>query len=425
MSNLGSYLQAKLNKSANTSPSKLNSLEVPSERLSRSMEFSSTEELDYSPASDFWSNTNLRVNEERLSRISQGNIEKAIPMSLPREIDSKSTVSALLKKFKSHGPIDKPLPMKVVSNDSISEANLDKKMENLVHLVETVSSGLSKDIQNTESLIAKSLSAEAENLSSKIAECKATQESSFLKTIEAIQGLSRQKNSETNDSDALPIQTLLKEFQELQAKDHSKILERMNFMSQAFMQEILQIRKTNEIGVLSANSTMVDRPTRNLIAGMNDKLIQLSKLSQHEFGVTENKLLMIEKRLNVLDTIVGSMDKLQVTIKQNRARATSANSDSDSTSKYPNEELILDHYGHIYSELLHLRTRTESDRALGEERMLQFMSMFTILQDAHKRLNDNMLDQKKVQDEILEIKSSVAYLQHQNQEIIRLLSNKK
>ena len=417
MADLSSYLHAKLKKAGNPSPTKVQELQASSERLSKSMEFETKEEADYSPTSEFWRHTNLQVFEEAKSPTRKNRDLMGYQMA-DKEIDSKSTVSALLKKFKNHGPTEIANNFKVVEAP-IQDLSHDKRLESLMKFLDQLDQAKActlfdfKEFEQKMMAKVENSVRNANDVSSKLESQMHSEQLSKLEALKTSINQLREIPPVTTASGDGHLETSIKNLMvEIRGDNDSRM--------ETFMKQV----KTELNGATTnTNSSMVDRPTRNLISGMNDKLIQLSKLSQHEFTTTEQRLTKLEKKLGNLDSIASLLDRFYLEFKHNRPRAQSTKSVSDCSSKISGDELVMDQYGHIYSELLHLNTKVENDQKLNEERMGQFMSMFSILQEAHATLIGQK-GEPSLDSQVQELKNSVDDIKKQNQEILKLLKQK-
>ena len=404
MADLTKYLQAKLQKTP-TKANKIQALEQSSERLCKSMEFTPKEEQDYSPNSEFWKHAN--VPDEQKSPI---RLRDSLRFSgMEKEIDNKSTVSELLKKFKTHTPSEIVTGLKLSDTSILMHHDLEKKLGEVAGLVENFEIHVRDDMARIEGHIIGDL---REGLSEVAKDINLNADERHDRQLETLNRVAVHidKMHPTEDINS-SIKMLLKDIKQNDKPVHDKLDK---------MMEELQ-REIKGIHVNTSTTTGgIDRPTRNLISGMNDKLIQLTKLSQHEFTATEQRWLKIDKKLSNLENLPASIERIQ--LNQMHPRQVSTNS-FDSSSKSSTDEVIMEHYGHIYSELLHLKVRVENDQKLDQERMKQFMNIFSILQDAHTKLIDQQ-ENLKLKDEVKELKSVVGELKKQNEEIIRLLRNR-
>jgi hypothetical protein len=159
----------------------------------------------------------------------------------------------------------------------------------------------------------------------------------------------------------------------------------------------------------------IDRPTRSLISSMNDKLILLGKTQDHEFINQAQRLAQLEKKigklaplsdhqesfsfmkavLNSLDSKLNkserehhhSFEKLEKLIKSNlkeERRRPASVSDQDS-----------DEGDHVIEELHSLKQSWEKDQKVTQDRMTQFIQIFSILQESHGELVKQLKNESK------------------------------
>ncbi|KAJ3274519.1 hypothetical protein HDV01_002647 [Terramyces sp. JEL0728] len=145
----------------------------------------------------------------------------------------------------------------------------------------------------------------------------------------------------------------------------------------------------------------IDRPTKNIIVSMNDKLIQLARLQEHAADTHAAKMTSLEKRVStskgidtkeILDQVYGIQKSLDLKISkiekqlnnaadnqkhiinllQRKSSAHSNSSDSDD-----------DHIQNLKDEFQDFKQLWRSEQRLSKDRMSQLVNMFSILQEAH------------------------------------------
>jgi hypothetical protein len=142
---------------------------------------------------------------------------------------------------------------------------------------------------------------------------------------------------------------------------------------------------------ISANHGL-DRPTKNIIMGLNDKLIQLAKLQEHSFESIGFRIGHLEKKhvhssdselKSLLNSIELRLDRIEKRGKDNdldlqRILDTLSRRSSDSDS----DDDFTEGRTNVRDEMKNIKTLIESESQVTQDRMNQFMNMFTILQDA-------------------------------------------
>ncbi|KAJ3323968.1 hypothetical protein HDV06_000944 [Boothiomyces sp. JEL0866] len=148
----------------------------------------------------------------------------------------------------------------------------------------------------------------------------------------------------------------------------------------------------------------IDRPTKNIIVSMNDKLIQLARLQEHTTDTHTSKLASLDKKLSQakgLETkeLVDQLSSIQkifeqritklekqifenadnqkhiISLLQSKSAATSASSDSDD-----------DHIQNLKEEFQEFKQLWRNEQRLTKDRMSQLVNMFSMLQEAHSSI---------------------------------------
>jgi hypothetical protein len=403
MSELNSYLMAKL-MPRNASPRKEEKNSIATEFVKElgldafnSIKREEKEEVDYSAGSSFWKSAiEKSQSEERVNSKPKLSPAKAYvaPEGLPKS-KSSTSVATLLKQLKNdttscetievtesckemvvpdeaHQRILEQLRARIGKLGTIVDKEI-KEMESIVGRSDVVDQDHERVVQafdhfkqhiqlQLENVAEKNakLAKEYQNFQQQVLEKQATTEHTLKQWMQSIQKETEKSTpKETpmqNSPQSLDIRTLM---DELKAMNHGQVL---------------------------------DRPTKNLIIGVNDKLIQLSKLQEHSFDSINMRLSQLEKRQspqdnevkNLLLGIEKRLDRIEKRARDNDLdlqrildNLGKRHSDTDS-----DDELSDRNVKSLKDDIKSIKSFIEAENQLAQERMSQFLNMFTLLQDA-------------------------------------------
>ncbi|KAJ3311488.1 Enzyme that catalyzes the fourth step in the histidine pathway [Boothiomyces sp. JEL0838] len=202
-------------------------------------------------------------------------------------------------------------------------------------------------------------------------------------------------------------------------------------------------REPNTSG--ASSYIQIDRPTKNIIVSMNDKLIQLARLQEHTTDSHSSKLASLDKKLSVgksidakemLDqlssiqkTLESRITKLEkqiyesadnqkhiISLLQSKTSTSSNSSDSDD-----------DHVQNLKEEFQEFKQLWRNEQRLSKDRMSQLVNMFSMLQDAHSSILTqfkalDLNEMVKVKDKVDGIESKVSQLLQQKENSEQIIS---
>lgn len=159
---------------------------------------------------------------------------------------------------------------------------------------------------------------------------------------------------------------------------------------------IRDIRK--QISTLSRKEMGIDRPTKSMILSMNDKLIQFAKLHEHGLETQAKKISVIDERIQKaftsstetrapdvgLKRIQDQLSFMQSLFLENSSKKSSSFSSFDSSDD--GVDKIAKEVEGMNKTLSKQAEGLSRDQHLNQERMDQFLSMLSVLQDAHTSL---------------------------------------
>ena len=382
--NLQNYLSAKSNK--NKSMDSLDQSELNHDFTNNSMDYTrlpSTpklsgknpgqikEEEDYSSGADFWQSARLSEFENRKQTVAfTPNI------SISRTPDN--SVAELLRKIK----VNTTENMNYSDNSSPSNQNF--KSESFETLKE-------------ESVI--TLPSSKLEILDAISNCIESKYKDLIDVIKheiaCLQPLKITQNREADDA------TLQNNYQLM--RNDLEILKDM----------ILAIRDDVNIKTLETSITTFDRPTKNLISSIQEIIIMVSKTQEHEFAHINQRIVQLEKRIlkpekndailtsvGELEKKIGSLqhewsskfEKLENLVKNENRQRPVPPSNSDGINNR--------NFSMLLKELKDMQIRWSEDQKVSQDRMSQFMDMFSILQTAHGNLLEQIQAQAKNQKKL-------------------------
>lgn len=375
------------------------------------------DEEDYSSGADFWQSAKIENSEGSGSKVrkqlSLATTSSLTPSKKPskfqQDAPSDNSVANLLRKIKVTTSIEAN-PCQNVKSDSLETlteessetsqpvplfVNLLKKLNEQVnaHHSDLVSE-LKKGLMSIHLELAASKSEEIEIESSSI----------------------KEKNAKIS-IDIADIKELV-----------TKVLSEMNTREQTSSTTAL----TNTQSAAHHPPATIDRPTKNLISSIQEKLILVSKTQDHEFANISQRYAQLEKRIlkpnqtalekydTILSTLVAieskvgkvererlvEVEKLEKLIKiGNRQRERSISSDRSS------EDLSQQNYNLLLQELKEMRLAWTADHDITKDRMSQFMNMFSILQSVHgtllKKVEAQVKNQNAIEKRLDDIESRI------------------
>ena len=376
-------------------------------------------EEDYSSGADFWQSAKIENSEgsgsnvrKQLSLATTSSLTPSKKSSIfQQDAPSDNSVANLLRKIKVTTSIEAS-PCQNVKSDSLETlkeessetaqpqpvplfVDLLKKLNEQVnaHHSDLVSE-LKKGLMSIHLELAASKSEESEIESSAIAEKNAK----MAVDIADLKGLV------------------------------AKVLSQMNAPEQTISTTAL----TNTQSAVSQPPATIDRPTKNLISSIQEKLIWVSKTQDHEFANISQRYAQLEKRIlkpnqaalekydTILSTLVAieskvgkvererllEVEKLEKLIKiGNRQRERSISSDRSG------EDLSEQNYNLLLQELKEMRLAWTADHDITKDRMSQFMNMFSILQSVHgtllKKVEAQVKNQNAIEKRLDDIESRI------------------
>lgn len=324
------------------------------------------QEEDYSPGSAFWKNAKSRENQEANVAKSR----KSPTTSFPNNLFSISTnhnmnsVAKLLKKMKDSDQIGdggnifvNQLKDKSESAETIIGHNPGQEV------IEQFSISLKSQLED----ITKSISHEYAQLKAML-------------------------NQRTAHSDSL------NDLRDTIKKGHEEI------------KQSLSSRQPHDY--------QIDRPTKALISSIQDKVIFIGKTQDHEFSSQSQKLSILEKKLSKPNPLVEKIDSISLLVasvdeklkmmenarrvdfeKLERIVETSLKNEKNLSSLSTDEQSDSGESA-VLDEIRELKNMWTTDQKITQDRMSQFMSMFSILQDVHGNLLGQLQRQVKAQTEL-------------------------
>ncbi|KAI8899408.1 hypothetical protein BC833DRAFT_585803 [Globomyces pollinis-pini] len=228
-------------------------------------------------------------------------------------------------------------------------------------------------------------------------------------------------------------------------------VEKANIQTEKRLEEMLK-SMGNHSGrqeTVNTPSHTFDRPTKNMIVSMNDKLIQLGKLHEHGVESHSQRLNQIERKLpnissmrleqtndiiqikSLLQSVDNRLARLErdrandqqsvITKLQTMARANANDNQRGNNDKHYNygsdsgDDVQQESMLKLEKEIKELKQLWQSEQQITQDRMSQFINMFSMLQDAHTELLTQLKKQPTEDDRINQIFDMIKELKTQQQ----------
>ncbi|KAJ3368471.1 hypothetical protein HDU91_000553, partial [Kappamyces sp. JEL0680] len=398
MSDLNSYLMAKMMKQKGS----LEPLEAKQDFSHEMADFKHSarsptpvrraeraeQEVDYSPGSNYWNVPTLTQPEH-----------PATPSTVPKPRLDTSRLSAKGAAELNTASVAQLLKQMKHSEETPPDALLKQKSSSLNTLVEA----------GIQDIAANSIRERLDELQSQI-DCKvAYLEGIFRKEMEQLTQLQKEEMHELRLCQSIP-----------EAKQPSDAIS-----LESFKQILAQSQDSwSSLSSRDKPEGPLDRPTRALLSSINDKIIVLSKSQEHEFNSFQQRLSQLEKKLSkpaassidqqesnaFIKTVLHSLEArigkgerewhadfekleklVKLALRENR-RGSQAELSAD-------EPVTA---AEILGELKSMRKSCDMDQNTAQERMSQFLHMFSLLQDAHGELLQQVRAQASLQEQLVQ-----------------------
>jgi hypothetical protein len=405
MSELNSYLKAKL-MPRNPSPKKEEKNSIASEfarelgldtfnRIHRN----EAEEVDYSVGSSFWKTAiEKSQGEERVDMKPKVSPTKAyVPSEGIPKSKSSTSVATLLKQLKNDSCSSETIEVVDASREKdagVPDETQHRILEQLKTRIGKLGVIVEKEIKDMESIVGKSDVVDQDHervfqafdhfkqhIQQQL-DCVTEQNAKIARDYQSFQQQVLERHSKTEDTLKEWMQSIQKEKEKTKPIEPEMLQSKHSIDISKLMEEIKGIN----------HGQVLDRPTKNLIIGVNDKLIQLSKLQEHSFDSLNVRLSQLEKRQIPHDSELKSL-LLNVEKRLDRIEKRARDNDLDL-------QRILDNMGKRHSEtdsddelsersaktlrddIKNIKSFIEAENQITQDRMSQFLNMFTLLQDA-------------------------------------------
>ena len=416
MSDLEAYLMQKSKKKSLEVDAPLTSLEMKAS-LTTPTKLSYASE-DYSPGSEYWSKAmtshSIIANNVDVVKSTSQRKEKFVEFKPLKASGGSSSVANLLKR------------MKVNEVPRIDE----NAAENTIMSMEEKLSEVSKTVEDPNSTrIIEAIKALAQKLE--------TEKKEILNLLQS--GIRSNENVLKFDQLDDVLEKKIGRLESHWSKQCNQLgsIAPSETDSKTLQREILQQLTVIQTEILGSKNP-IDRPTKAIISSMNDKLIHMAKMQEHEFANQLQKLSLIDRKIArphasivdqaevfqdirkmviAIDSHIGRVERQQLA-DNNRIEKLLKLGFGDKTRQFngeSSEEDSTEKDQMIQCQLADLKKTIIKDQKLTEERMSQFMNMFTILQTAHLELLERLekLDNTSAKVDALGLKlekMSAAYL---------------
>jgi chaperonin cofactor prefoldin len=166
---------------------------------------------------------------------------------------------------------------------------------------------------------------------------------------------------------------------------------------------------------VTKNAVSFDRPTSNLLVGINDKIIHYSKSQEHFLSNITNKISSLDRTLNHIKNTQMSDCTSQPIINQRLSSKSNHTIPEESDEGSARIEMIT-------QELQKLQTIVKEDGKITQDRMAQFLNMFTIIEQSHSKLynlKDSVDSAKALQGSICRLEIEIDTLKRQNNQLVQ------
>ncbi|KAI8903981.1 hypothetical protein EDD86DRAFT_249871 [Gorgonomyces haynaldii] len=129
-----------------------------------------------------------------------------------------------------------------------------------------------------------------------------------------------------------------------------------------------------------------DRPTKMLLMGINDKVIQMQKHQEHDQEKIAKRLERMDDKLKRQSDVFTRLEKIEHLLQAFEKPLQRQHSTSSFETSSESESELLLKLEQIQKSLADQFDAFNKEHGVNQDRLRQFLSMLEILQDAHTRL---------------------------------------